>query len=817
MYYFQVKTTMLQCEKYLVIYIDISRPLLYNDIKRNIKEVYAMCRSVSEGGRRCPCDSGERKRARQNAGNRAKRLKKQFEQGTKKEQPQEEQQQEEQLDEQLEEQLEQPQPADNGDQEQQKYDLSTVTSESIRKMTDEQRHELREYARERIIEMKEKTAQSYESIARSYFAQGNSTNMSPEEAEEYFQKKKNDYMDNLYKHPDMIKGNGVIDAYEFNVRELGESVHTAALVTAYENMQRESISPDDVTALDKDELLTLGSSCDPDYTIMSDADKYLIYRKNQEKYEKKTASIHNRLDNGESVDAKEFFDYITKMYGTERDDKDHKAIPTLYPSYRSLDGSITDAVHDAKITLENQGVDVNNVQIYADKNFSVKPWGYMSVSIPIHPVAQKELLNELDRRFQTIEQSPSTQNELQQKALLNFQKKQHQTYLDAIKQESGQSFGEKSIDVQFKNSNIKKEEMAQFTTLAANFPDSMIENSSEKRKPLKFVKENSFYRKDAYGRITAVVERRSHFIADDIHVGSQKEQVAFYSGNGVIRDDTGRSGDNYVVDDIASNKRLMEIASQNNDQEQYESLKQSAIEHMDKLYIRADDKKAMEDLQRKVDEQNTPTDDIFATRLYHRSLSKRRSKSQPIKVHIETFTDDFGVERAKVVSDKELATHIRENVSVVTTDGTDNTTQHELSHYVEIDPRVNIACKKFLKRRTSGLSPVLYNKADSTNNNRDELAIPDDFINSYIGKDYNYLENTEVFSMGMESIFTPRNLSTYRNSAKNNSLITLDHYTLDADSQSTRPVSHKYIPPEKEDAEHRNLILGLLSSSQKNT
>lgn len=782
-----------------------------------------MCRSLGEGGRRCPCDSGERKRARQNAGNRAKRLKRQFEQGTKKEQSQEEQQQEDQL----EEQVEQHQSEDNGDKEYQKYDLSVVTSESIRDMTDEQRHELREYARERIIEMKEKTTQSYDNIARSYFAQDNHldenfhpidnfTDMSPEEAEEYFQEKKSEYMEKLYSHPDMVKENGVIDAYESNVRELGESVNAAALITAYENMQRENISPDDVTALDKNELLALGSSCDPDYMMMSDTDKYLIYLKNQEKYKKKTTSIYNLLDNGESVDAKEFFDYLTKMYGTEKEDNDNKATPTLYPSYESLSGSISDAVNDAKITLENQGVDIDNVQLYADKSFSIKPWGYMSISIPIHPVAQRELLNELDRRFQSIEKLPRTKRELQKKALLDFQKKQHKAYIDAIKQESGQSFGEKSIDVQFKNSNIKKEEMAQFTSLVSNFPDSMIENSSERRKPLKFVKENSFYRKDAFGRITAIVQRRAHFNANDVHVGSQKEQLEFYSGEGNIRDNTGRLGDNYVLDDIESSKRLMKIASQNNEQEQYESLRQSAIEHMDKLYIRADDKDAMEDLQRKIDEQNTPTDDIFATRLYHRSLAKRRSTSQPIKVHIETFIDDFGIERAKVVSDKELATHVRENVSVITTSGTDSTTQHELSHYVEIDPRVNIACKKFLKRRTAGLSPVLYNKADSTNNNRDELAIPDDFISTYIGKDYDNSENTEVFSMGMESIFTPRNLRTYRRSEKNNSLITLDYYTLEADSQSTRPVSHKYIHPEKEDTEHRNLILGLLSSSQRN-
>lgn len=784
-----------------------------------------MCRSLSEGGRRCPCDSGERKRARQNAGNRAKRLKKQFEQGTKKEQ--EESQEEQQQEDQLEEQVEQHQSEDNGDKEHQKYDLSVVTSESIQDMTDEQRHELREYARERIIEMKEKTTQSYDNIARSYFAQDNHldenfhpidnfTDMSPEEAEEYFQEKKSEYMEKLYSHPDMVKEDGVIDAYESNVRELGESVNAAALITAYENMQRENISPDDITSLDKNELIALGSSCDPDYMMMSDVDKYLIYRKNQEKYEKKTTSIYNRLDNGESVDAKEFFDYITKMYGTEKKDNDNKAIPTLYPSYEFLSGSITDAVYDAKITLENQGVDVDNVQLYADKRFSVKPWEYMSISVPIHPVAQRELLNELDRRFQTIEKSPRTRRELQKKALLDFQRKQHKAYIDAIKQESGQSFGEKSIDVRFKNSNIKKEEMSQITSLAANFPDSMIENSSERRKPLKFVKENSFYRKDAFGRITSIVQRRAHFIANDIHVGSQKEQLEFYSGEGNIRDDTGRLGDNYILDDIESSKRLMKIASQNNNQEQYESLRQSAIKNMDKLYVRADDKEAMEDLQRKVDEQNTPTDDIFATRLYHRSLAKRRGASQPIKVHIETFIDEFSIERAKVVSDKELATHVRENVSVITTDGTDYTTQHELSHYVEIDPRVNIACKKFLKRRTAGLSPVLYNKADRTNNNRDEMAIPDDFINAYIGKDYDNSENTEVFSMGMESIFTPRNLSTYRNSARNSSLVTLNHYSLEVDSQSNRPVSHDYVPPKKEDAEHRNLILGLLSSSQRN-
>lgn len=783
-----------------------------------------MCRSLSEGGRRCPCDSGERKRARQNAGNRAKRLKKQFEQGTKKEQ---EESQEEHFEESPQQEGAQEEQ-DQNIQENQQYDLSTVTNEAIYNMTDEQRHELREYARERIIEMKEKTTQSYDSIARSFFAKENHldenfkpldnfTDMSPEEAEEYFQEKKHEYMEKLYQDIDMMRENKEVAAYESNVRELGESVHAAALITTYENMQNDSITPQDVVKLGKEELYDMGMESEPNYRKMSGADKYLIHAQNKEKYKKQREDIDQSLEKGEPVDPDELFAYISNVYGTDRASNDTKYTPTLYPNHEELQWNIKEAVYNAKITMENDGVDISGEKIHGSSYQDVKQWKGEYVELPTHPVVQKELLDLMDETYNDLGNTPQCKHSIQKKALIDLEKKQHKAYIDAIKQESGQSFGKESVKVEFKNSNIKKAELEQFENLSANFPDSMIENSSKKHNPLKLVKENSFYRKDASGRIIGVVYKRAHFRNSDLHEGAVKQKLEFYSGDGNIRDDSpSRTEDNEARSSINVNMDfLSEMSSGSDDDPMTKYLKKEIIENMDKLYVRTDNTEAMQRLQEKVNEQNTPTDNIFADRLFHRKLKKSPSKSKPIQVEIETFTDDFGIERAKVVSKNALTTNDQRRVSVLTTDGVDATTQHELSHYVEKDPRVHLACKKFLYRRTEGLDPVIYNKGNKTNGYKDEIAVPDDFVHMYIGKDYEGRENTEVFSMGMQYIFTPDSFTHYRDDAKNTALVSLPRYNLDPDRESKSPIAYQDLAPIKEDYEHRNLILGLISSSQK--
>lgn len=88
--------------------------------------------------------------------------------------------------------------------------------------------------------------------------------------------------------------------------------------------------------------------------------------------------------------------------------------------------------------------------------------------------------------------------------------------------------------------------------------------------------------------------------------------------------------------------------------------------------------------------------------------------------------------------------------SELTTDGSRSTTIHELGHMMERDPRVFFACKQFLYDRTRGKDSIVYNKSRKHGT---EMATPDGFANTYVGKDYAGRAATEVFSMGMEGVF----------------------------------------------------------------
>lgn len=106
---------------------------------------------------------------------------------------------------------------------------------------------------------------------------------------------------------------------------------------------------------------------------------------------------------------------------------------------------------------------------------------------------------------------------------------------------------------------------------------------------------------------------------------------------------------------------------------------------------------------------------------------------------------------------------------------------HEMSHRMEaLNPRIAPACIAFRDRRTSNPDGTLHPTQKYA---KSEVVRPDDFVDVYVGKDYESTVHTEVMSMGMESVFGGSHGGLQ------------GHYGYRADT------------------EHRNLILGLCATA----
>lgn len=79
---------------------------------------------------------------------------------------------------------------------------------------------------------------------------------------------------------------------------------------------------------------------------------------------------------------------------------------------------------------------------------------------------------------------------------------------------------------------------------------------------------------------------------------------------------------------------------------------------------------------------------------------------------------------------------------------------HELGHAIEhFNPRIAERCREFLYSRTAGRKCFLLKDIYNDNRyDRSEVAIPDDFMEGYVGK--LYLDGaTEILSMGIEFLY----------------------------------------------------------------
>lgn len=150
-------------------------------------------------------------------------------------------------------------------------------------------------------------------------------------------------------------------------------------------------------------------------------------------------------------------------------------------------------------------------------------------------------------------------------------------------------------------------------------------------------------------------------------------------------------------------------------------------------------------------------DKIARTAMTESTPESRAAAKRLAKAMSESSGMVFTTEEATVGSDSFVyiagpprlhRTVVQDIVPTVTTSGTLPTTVHEMSHYIEsANPRVGTACKRFVDDRTLGLSRTL--------GSRSEPQVGDSFIDEYVSREYAEDANcTEVFSMGMEALFT---------------------------------------------------------------
>lgn len=163
------------------------------------------------------------------------------------------------------------------------------------------------------------------------------------------------------------------------------------------------------------------------------------------------------------------------------------------------------------------------------------------------------------------------------------------------------------------------------------------------------------------------------------------------------------------------------------------------------------------------------------------------------------------------VPEKRLALHIPEaHVRMSASNSTANgeltfsgpsSLAHEFGHHIEYNnPEVGMACNEFLKRRTEGMEKVVYQPAKRVGKRviPAEVVTPDGFVDSYIGKQYNDKYHTEVFSMGVEALFT----------GEHGGLLGVE---VDTSRLATDGVTKRY----RADPEHFALVMGLLATANK--
>lgn len=237
-------------------------------------------------------------------------------------------------------------------------------------------------------------------------------------------------------------------------------------------------------------------------------------------------------------------------------------------------------------------------------------------------------------------------------------------------------------------------------------------------------------------------------------------------------------------------------------------------DHYDRLFPKASDQNAMSEILEAISIQNGKK----------KGAQSKVGKTAP-KIKAHPFTGYDGEQRVGLVSARSLK--VTDTVHVPVINLAENETSHrpsghlthEFAHYVEKNPQVYMACKQFLHRRTEGLEPASYLFDDPETGVVAIEAISDGFFNTYVGRDYPNSASTEVFSMGMQHIFSEPRTTVSETPDLFDSLNDGNYFGITKNisvgaNESNGTIGIREIEPiERYDAEHRNLIMGILASA----
>lgn len=338
-----------------------------------------------------------------------------------------------------------------------------------------------------------------------------------------------------------------------------------------------------------------------------------------------------------------------------------------------------------------------------------------------------------------------------------------EVFVEAVRDALGGNdrFGSEKITPRHFGSKTTKAQRSQFDDCVSLYPDGMVSRASKRHSSL-VVKINP--------KMSWRTTTRGYFSASkNMAVPTPPRVVAAIPG------ETAGGGRSMTYP-----KSYEEMASKIERLREEESdYAKILTDDLNKAYpIATDESRAA--LQKRVDEHN------------QHPFAKVGSMRKPSKLVIDEFTDNDGNTRLRSrFPRKQSSGSSYGYFPVLHTDGSRSTMVHELAHMMEADAQISVATKRFLHTRTAGKEVTDYAGTD---------VIADGFYSPYVGRDYSTQAHTEVFSMGMESLFSaPRSHdeNSHPSSLRSSSVITTDGSVREGECA---------------DVEHRDLVLGLLAT-----
>lgn len=590
----------------------------------------------------------------------------------------------------------------------------------------------------------------------------------------------------IFQDKDDFLQNDILD-YEESVRKVGAFSDAATMITMREMMEEEGFTEENFNT--PGVIQDIAAKYDKDIEDVVFRTRRLEQRLQQEKKDDK--SVRSRIASGESIDQQEFYEYLKETYADSRDEDGN-----LYMDESDITAHVFRAID---VAYQESDSDKTWKQFrYSElgrKKFGEDQYG-SDIQIPKSAQAQKIVLEMFDTS-RVFLGDYGLDNKVKSMVSGNINTIMNEFYGRAYREESNQSFGNSEVPVVYQNYNNKNDTYSVIKDSMSVYPDSLIEKSQKHHMPLSV----QLKKWDRLGNPARP------FFKDKVEVTVRLDSPLLFSFDSF---DDGYLEASSSPDIIKTMDNLHKNGTFND--QVYEKM-------MEDKFARVDDKESVSNLDTLIDKKNKDYEngqydedgDIFA------QLGVNVSNDR-IRIKKEEFVDALGVRRYKVVSDNNFSIKTKKIVSQLSTNGTHDSTIHEFGHYLEAVPQVNIACKSFLYRRTQGFYSMLYMDADATNDHSEEKVVVDGFFNNYVGKDYSDSYNTEVFSMGAECIFGKMSRDYNARTGKNESL--RDYIVCDFEGdyhQGDNPLIAKFSikKPEKIDLEHKNLILGLFSTIEK--